>query len=660
MTHAVRPAVVLAVLFLTSTICMADVITSDPNVPGAQVEVKAPEKIEIDSRLDQKITYKAEVKRLPEVLAELSSQTGVQMTVSSGSRFWHVRQRRVTLFIKDMPLRQLMDQLERLLDYHFSRMGEPGAYSYVLWQDLNGRKSEQGTLTSREEQKRLHQMRAITDTLKDAEMALMIKPEDAEKYRKKNPWLAYLAGNPRGRAYAELMLSIPREALDKLVAEDQARVMFNLEDLSPHGQEALRKIGSLIDFKKISEEVYSGGLGDDASVDGFWISRNNDETTQDLAVPYWLQVGVERHTVDAFSITYSDAPMDKVTSYPAGWNQEEQRAREVLYIEQEREKQKDEKPDPVLEQTAKYEEKKPVIGQSSTSFTLEQLAELFDFDVMYECYPIRSTGYSTYIGERSLKATLQDIVQYTGDLDWTIDNTVIRFRHSDWALRRSWEIPEEWINAWTAVIERDHWLDLDTLVEIATKVSEDQFKHNFQSNGWIPSSTIEDPLVVDLFRAAGVGKARYAREMLSMYGRLSTLQREKIWSPEGLSFDEIADEPMFRGGTQTINGTPLYDITLNLSKGPAPEDSPEATGEVVYFAIRMKMWKRDISPADIQRMNEHRDANVTVVDNGETLELTQKAVFIAANRERVKAVLEQIKKAQEEKLKQQREEQTQK
>jgi hypothetical protein len=81
-----------------------------------------------DTRLDQKLTYKCEAKRLDVVLPEISKLTGVRMCVDPGKRFWSVRQRRVTLFLQDMSLRGFMDQLEALLDYHFSRQGETGKW----------------------------------------------------------------------------------------------------------------------------------------------------------------------------------------------------------------------------------------------------------------------------------------------------------------------------------------------------------------------------------------------------------------------------------------------------------------------------------------------------------------------------------------------------
>ena len=61
----------------------------------------------------------------------------------------------------------------------------------------------------------------------------MMTPKDAEAVKDKNPYLAYLAGDPRGRAFSQLLQSIPRDQFDVLFAENRADLSLKIDQLPP-------------------------------------------------------------------------------------------------------------------------------------------------------------------------------------------------------------------------------------------------------------------------------------------------------------------------------------------------------------------------------------------------------------------------------------------
>lgn len=529
-----------------------------------------------DARLDKMISYKADAKKLPEVLADITKQTGVRLGVASGTRFWSVRQRKVTLCIEGMSLREFMAQLEKLLDYHFSRSGKPGAYTYALWQDLSGRSREQNDLNAQRDLRETHRRRALDETLRDTELALMMTPDQANAIKDKNPWLAYLAGTDRGRAYSQLLQSIPRDRFDTLFQEGSSGIGLKMNELSPSGQEALQKIGSLVDYAGLGKDLYGGKLSGGGVVTGLSISNENwNDVDPTPGAPFWLGVSArpenapdgpaENYGVDTFLIARTDVPMSDLKTMPGNMNGDEMTARTSLSDKLRKAEPNPAKRDPDLDRIVKYGSLKPAKDQTGVSFQLQQLAELFGYNVMYEYYPASNNGMSTYSGDRRLSDALDQLVS-DSSVDWTKTGKTIRFRHTNWAERRSWEIPMAWVTAWQSVIEKHQQLDFDTLVDIVSNMTDEQIQHNF-TYGNPPSSSIDDPLVAQLFAEAGAGRVPQLRDFLEMYGRLSPSKKAMIWSNDGLPFDEIADDPLFHGQTPTIGNTPAYDWTLRLSRG---------------------------------------------------------------------------------------------
>lgn len=657
-------AFIVCILFILPIALWAQgKIIVDPNTPGAQPAGSAVVQKDEDApdlRLDQKITYKAESKKLPEVLAEISAKTGVFLKTSSEKRFWSVRQRKVTLYLKDMPLREFMDQLETLLDYHFSRSGKPGQYYYILWQNLNGKDKEQEILKAQKELKEQHRKRAIEETLRDTELALMMTPEQAKAIQGKNPWLAYLAGTPRGRAYAELLQSIPREEFDKLLKDEHYGFHSNLSELSSQGQEALRKIDSLINYQKLDDEIWKGRLGGKGTVTSISIRDPNTDSNDNNPTPaasFWLDVcaapsvstgaTTETFGVDTFLIARSDVPMSETRTSPGCTSHEELRARSKLSALLRAKKQGDKeevKPDSDLKLKANYKDAKQAKDQKRVNFELEQLYKLFGLNVLYEYYPIYSSGIVSYgATERELSNVLRDINREFS-LKSTKTGKTIRFRHLNWTQQRSWEIPLEWVNKWQKSIEQKQELDLDNLADITSKMTKEQIEHNFSRYNNPPSSSIDDSLVVELFNTAGINNIESSRKFIELYSRLTASQKNRMWSAKGIPFDEIANDPILQGASPSMGKTPLYDMTLSLSKGKSTNPSSGNTNETINLNTKMKVWLKDIPSSERDKLLKGTHNGTTTKIDNDSLEITQSAPIAYSDREQVKLLIDQREK----------------
>ena len=72
------------------------------------------------SRLMQKITYEAKLKRTADH-RDLSEMTGVKLVAGARESDWPVRSRKMNIFVKDVPLYELMDSIARVMKFRWSR-----------------------------------------------------------------------------------------------------------------------------------------------------------------------------------------------------------------------------------------------------------------------------------------------------------------------------------------------------------------------------------------------------------------------------------------------------------------------------------------------------------------------------------------------------------
>ena len=603
-----------------------------------------PKDSEPDARLDQRITYQAEAKKLPEVLADISAQTGVVFKASSSARYWAVRQRKVTLILKDMPLHEFMRELELLLDYHFTKTGKPGEYVYVLWQDMVGRKKEQAALQAWQEKRTRHLKRSIDDTLSDTAKALLMTPEEIEKAKKSDPWLAYLASDPRGKAYSQIIQSIPPEAFDTLLKEEYVP-SINIADLPPKAAAAVNQAASLLDKKTVSE-MYKGhlpsfvvssiglgrtsGWGDDASMPAcpfclYLFAKATDALEGD------------QYGIDSFLIGPSDADPNTMRYRVFPINEQEYAARSgssELHKPASSEKARVE---PDLEKSVTFDFKKDPERPKDLQWKLEQLAGL---NIMLEWFPVDDSGYGTWSGERTLEETLNEIA--SEDLDWTKQGKTVRFRWKSWAQRRSWEIPYDWVLAWLKLIETNHELGFDTLVEIASKMTDAQIAHNFVPNCSFRSGSIEDPIIARLFEAAGARGMKYTRKILDLYNRLTKPQKDLLWSDAGLPLEVIADDPLIQDAEIPLF---MYDMRFKLTR----KTQPDTREEGVSLDMVIRVWWQDIPLAERELAKALVSADALLKAQDEPIEITMPwGQLYPPDKQKVKALLDEMRKAREE------------
>jgi RNA polymerase sigma-70 factor (ECF subfamily) len=105
---------------------------------AAALMLSEPGKEVVDGRLTQKLTLAFKATALSDLCDQLRKETGVHVTAGPS-----VADEKVTLFCKQMPLRDVMRQLSRPFGYAWTRSTRDGAYRYELVQDLRSQLLEE-------------------------------------------------------------------------------------------------------------------------------------------------------------------------------------------------------------------------------------------------------------------------------------------------------------------------------------------------------------------------------------------------------------------------------------------------------------------------------------------------------------------------------------
>jgi hypothetical protein len=113
---------------------------ADPNSPAFREAVKLYEKEAkvVDGRLVQKVTLQLKAASLEDLCAAVEKQTRVSLRASRA-----VQDEKATVFVRDVPAREVMRTVARLFGYFWVRSGEEGEYRYELNQDLRSQLAEQ-------------------------------------------------------------------------------------------------------------------------------------------------------------------------------------------------------------------------------------------------------------------------------------------------------------------------------------------------------------------------------------------------------------------------------------------------------------------------------------------------------------------------------------
>lgn len=205
-------SVVGVLLCLTACTAVADKITIDPNT-GMVADAT--------SRTDNtpavvRVSVEEKRQTVAAILTELSEKSGVALRAGINQSDWQVRDRKMTIYCKDLPLSNLMNSIARVMRFTWRReQAEDGSVFYRLYQDKKARLEE--------ERLRVEYKQAETDRRRAAlnrfgELA-RLSALQVEALKSENRFDYVMAESGVAKPFSEFLAEVPG-ALEALAARE--------------------------------------------------------------------------------------------------------------------------------------------------------------------------------------------------------------------------------------------------------------------------------------------------------------------------------------------------------------------------------------------------------------------------------------------------------
>lgn len=472
-----------------------------------------------DPRLNQKISYTADGATLAEVLGQLSQSTGVVMNAGVDNDDWWVRDRKLILSVRDTKLLDVMRELSGILRFHWSRGGDEGKWTYRLWQD-NQQRAEEDSLRTSEETAEAQQLRQKRENaLADMVNLGSLAASDASGLKSSDPWRYILATEPLGRDVAEFFQAFA-EARNAFVQGKEMTVPA--AQLTPELQGTVRRIAQSYDG--LAQKI--GIVEDHAmllnSMDRLQVTINRRVSGQENILTQSLlgRITIGRGT-DILDIPLFDpaSPMGRalgaaIVSLQGGASKDtvgqqlQADMKEAVAAEKlAQDSKRDITSDPALRAQLKLFDE-PTIAP--LTLTLSNVAKKTGLNVISDYFPGDLPNMSST--SKTLGEHLEAVSAAYGS-SWEKAGNTLRFRDREWYKKRAREVPQVWIEYWTARGKINGGLQLQDLVEVANLLDE-QIDYTVMKNA-------------DLVRF-GAGEAARNRQILRFYGLLNDSQRKSL------------------------------------------------------------------------------------------------------------------------------------
>ncbi|MEN6357812.1 MAG: hypothetical protein ABFD83_12100 [Armatimonadota bacterium] len=529
-------------------------ITMDPNTPEALAKASVKEGFwTADERLAQKVGVQAKRQTVCSIISQISENTGVKIDTGISEQDWQVRDRKMIIFAKEMPLANLMQSIARVMKFDWMRTKSSGVYSYRLYMDRNTLINAEAQAYREEERFRREQSQkreAIADELKSV---ADLSDADMAKLKAEDPMMYALAKSGMASSLGEVFSNMP-DMLDSFidgsvthisaattsdetrsamlgVAKGIVRLTPGISDVSEDNlssnPDILQEISVQPAYDSDSENVASNILSRFmlGEIDFKYMridSDGNDLGESEFGFPIFdpsTSIG------SAFGRAMADAMDVGSTNIKNGYSinlkLDPDEMKKVNFGEPVVEHEKDldipgevdfsqngkDRADPLL-----FEEK------------LEKLAEATGLNVVSDCFTDEINDLSS--GKQPAKAVLQGL-EIVNTYNWWKRGSTIELRDRYWFRKRSLEIPEAWLVKWRDNFKTTGTLDIDDLAEMAVLVGESaQYKMNITKDEILGGDTLRWLL-------------QQHKSFLRFYATVSSTQRAALYTKEGLDLASL-------------------------------------------------------------------------------------------------------------------------
>ncbi len=505
---------VLFIVLFASLVHADGKITTDPNAPGARPAVQQAIPQDEDDALSKKITYDGPDLDLTTMLSQVSKLSGVRMQPSSAKDNWQVRQRTAIVFISEAPLSEFRDGLAKLFDYRWrGTKAEDGKRTYILTEPEIKKSARQAKLDAAK-QAEIDANLANTQAAVDAAAkSTNLTAEELKEARENDPWLYYLAANPTGRKWAEVIKLIPYEWWEQAACGKERDI--EATSTGPLEQKIIGLLDQIRTFPPTGTSL-KGHSYDDAHATGYNYGREEPlrmlTVRQGLLCVFTRKIRYDANgdyfmatqQIESCPISSSRSLACRVVGTRAIMAEGGRGLDETMQAALDKECNRsyadyvDPKPDPATDPALLREiEHKPLADPNKKDEPtlishLRGLSQETGFTMMVETFDhpdlARKTAWCDSKG--TIFSMLTDIGKISGTA-WEKSGNVILFRYRDWPKLRSLEVSCDLIRRWEDSVKDHGYLNLADRYDIISNTTTEQIEATLLKSDLLKMAGIE-------------------------------------------------------------------------------------------------------------------------------------------------------------------------
>lgn len=516
---------ILALLAVAISAEAVEVITLDPNTPEALAE-KVTIPIE-DTRLDQKVTFDARRKSVLTILDDLSDMTGVELHAGYNNQDWQVRDRKMNIFVKEAPLRNLMESVARVMNFKWSRTDHSGTWSYRLYMDRKTLVAAERQCSLEEEQLSKLEAEERSRLVDDLTRVAAMSDADLEKLKDESPML-YMYAKVGWTALLPQVIGQVPEAQQAWSTGDM--LTLNAANLPLEAQQAVCKTLDVMGgfLSKAGENSMPADVSDDLSQihivinEGLKLAGYRGDTFMGDVTLYWPGGGNNTGFMDPDSEVAKSTARDYIKvldGQPITEQQQQEMNNGHLQAVQE---QKMDFGEPLIEHeddpALNVKVKLKVEGDGFENM-LAAVAKSSGFSLVSDSFRINYIGPGVKDQEATIKSILESISSIYR-YNWQKQDSIIELRDRDWFSKRAAQIPESWMEPWRKSLVDKGVLDFDQVTQVAM-LNFEQIRENI-----LPDEVLGETDLASMILQGG--------DFLRAYRCLDNSQQDIIFTGDGL------------------------------------------------------------------------------------------------------------------------------
>lgn len=484
--------------------------------------------------LAQAVTYQAKHQAVLSILADLSKITGVTLKAGYSNSDWQVRDRRMNVFARAVPLASLMDSIARVMRFQWIKHeNDVGVVSYRLCMDRKALEDAEQRRATEEKRLKQHKSEALNKLFSGLESAARMSDAQLDDLKTQSPFIYSEVKNGNAGLVSALYAGVPA-AKQALSTGDE--LILSAAALSPTTKQAVAQFLR----RQFSQSFGTSGAEQFLQeLDQASITINKYEASPHYTRGDWFIGSVRIDLPGAMNTgcalldpdsAYAKANGSAFVQIQSASTPEERRivarnsAQSVYDAIAADAKDVGEQPiehpdDPALNVKVKMKTARCLDDE------LSALADSSDFAIVSDTFDRQLRFLNLPDGPVAVRSIL-DQVQSAYHCDWQRHGKTIELQDMDWFRKRAAQIPDAWIQDWRNALKKNGLLEIDKLAQMAM-LTREQYLTNI-----VPDDILGQDSITNL-----IG---YSHDLLCFYAGLDKQQQTAIFADRGLALDSLA------------------------------------------------------------------------------------------------------------------------